>query len=156
GESPQAEISTTGALALAARIRSVNANVPAGFFIAPAGLTPGILIDKHKVKVAAQHSSRIGRLEVDRMRAAEPCRLTWRGHERIEGGGTMKTVWRVFAYLKRYPCIAAGTLTCAVLSTLMVIVFPAATKWIINDVVRASRPDKLLPLIALAGIAFLL
>jgi ABC-type multidrug transport system fused ATPase/permease subunit len=38
----------------------------------------------------------------------------------------------------------------------MVIVFPAATKWIINDVVRASRPDKLLPLIALAGAAFLL
>ena len=52
--------------------------------------------------------------------------------------------------------MAAGTLTCAILSTLMVIVFPAATKWIINDVVRASRPDKLLPLIALAGIAFLL
>ena len=63
----------------------------------------------------------------------------------------MKTVWRVFAYLKRYPWMAAGTLTCAILSTLMVIVFPAATKWIINDVVRASRPDKLLPLIALAA-----
>jgi ATP-binding cassette, subfamily B, bacterial len=68
----------------------------------------------------------------------------------------MKTVWRVFAYLKRYPWMAAGTLTCAILSTLMVIVFPAATKWIINDVVRASRPDKLLPLIALAATAFLL
>jgi ATP-binding cassette subfamily B protein len=68
----------------------------------------------------------------------------------------MKTVWRVFAYLKRYPWMAAGTLTCAILSTLMVIVFPAATKWIINDVVRASRPDKLLPLIALAAGAFLL
>src|SRR5882724_2761971 len=68
----------------------------------------------------------------------------------------MNTVWRVFAYLKRYPWMAAGTLTCAILSTLMVIVFPATTKWIINDVVRASRPDKLLPLIALAGIAFLL
>ena len=68
----------------------------------------------------------------------------------------MKTVWRVFAYLKRYPWMAAGTLTCAILSTLMVIVFPAATKWIINDVVRANRPDKLLPLIALAAIAFLL
>ncbi len=38
----------------------------------------------------------------------------------------------------------------------MVIVFPAAAKWIINDVVRASRPDKLLPLIALAATAFLL
>jgi len=68
----------------------------------------------------------------------------------------MKTVWRVFAYLKRYPWMAAGTLTCAILSTLMVIVFPAATKWIINDVVRASRPDKLLPLIALVAAAFLL
>ena len=67
----------------------------------------------------------------------------------------MKTVWRVFAYLKRYPWMAAGTLTCAVLSTLMVVVFPATTKWIINDVVRAHRPDKLLPLIALAAIAFL-
>jgi ATP-binding cassette, subfamily B, bacterial len=68
----------------------------------------------------------------------------------------MKTVWRVFAYLKRYPWMAAGTLTCAILSTLMVIVFPATTKWIIDDVVRANRPDKLLPLIAVAAIAFLL
>src|SRR6266581_1219657 len=67
----------------------------------------------------------------------------------------MKTVWRVFAYLKRYPWMAAGTMTCAVLSTLMVIVFPAATKWIIDDVVRANRPDKLLPLIMLAAGAFL-
>jgi ATP-binding cassette, subfamily B, bacterial len=67
----------------------------------------------------------------------------------------MNTVWRVFAYLKRYPWMAAGTLTCAILSTLMVIVFPATTKWIINDVVRENRPDKLLPLIALAAIAFL-
>jgi ATP-binding cassette subfamily B protein len=68
----------------------------------------------------------------------------------------MKTVWRVFSYLKRHPWMAAATLTCAVLSTLMVIVFPAATKWIINDVVRANRPDKLLPLILLAAVAFLL
>ena len=68
----------------------------------------------------------------------------------------MKTVWRVFAYLRRYPWIAAGTLSCAILATLMVIVFPSATKWIINDVVRAHRPDKLLPLILLAAGAFLL
>ena len=52
--------------------------------------------------------------------------------------------------------MAAGTLTCAILTTLMVIVFPSATKWIINDVVRAQRPDKLLPLILLAAVAFLL
>jgi ABC-type multidrug transport system fused ATPase/permease subunit len=67
----------------------------------------------------------------------------------------MKTVWRVFAYLKRYPWLAAGTLACAILGTLMVIVFPTVTKWIIDDVVRANRPDKLLPLILLAAVAFL-
>ncbi len=67
----------------------------------------------------------------------------------------MKTVWRVFAYLKRYPWLAAGTLTCAIMGTLMVIVFPSVTKWIIEDVVRANRPDKLLPLILLAAGAFL-
>src|SRR5215468_7225066 len=68
----------------------------------------------------------------------------------------MKTVWRVFAYLKRYPGLAAGTLACAVLGTLMVIVFPGVTKWIIDDVVRANRPDKLLPLILLATVAFVI
>src|SRR5881394_4563112 len=68
----------------------------------------------------------------------------------------MNTVWRVFAYLKRYPGLAAGTLACAIMGTLMVIVFPSVTKWIINDVVRAHRPDKLLPLILLAAVAFLL
>src|SRR6266853_478997 len=67
----------------------------------------------------------------------------------------MKTVWRVFAYLKRYPGLAAGTLACAITGTLMVIVFPSVTKWIIDDVVRANRPDKLLPLILLAAVAFL-
>ena len=68
----------------------------------------------------------------------------------------MKTVWRVFGYLKRYPLLAAGTLTCAVLGTFMVIIFPAVTKWIINDVVRANHPEKLLPLVLLAAAAFLL
>ena len=67
----------------------------------------------------------------------------------------MKTVWRVFAYLKRYPWIAAATLTCAILSTVMVIIFPTVTKWIINDVVRGNHPEKLLPLILLAALAFL-
>src|SRR5262249_8094216 len=67
----------------------------------------------------------------------------------------MKTVWRVFVYLKRYPWLAAGTLACAIVGTFMVIVFPSVTKWIIDDVVRANRPDKLLPLILLATVAFL-
>ena len=37
----------------------------------------------------------------------------------------------------------------------MVIVFPSVTKWIIDDVVRANRPDKLMPLILVAIVAFL-
>src|SRR2546427_5735678 len=68
----------------------------------------------------------------------------------------MKTVWRVFAYLKRYPWMAAGTLSCAILSTLTVIIFPTVTKWIINDVVRENHPEKLVPLILIAALAFLL
>src|SRR5438093_4057082 len=67
----------------------------------------------------------------------------------------MKTVWRVFTYLKRYPWMAAGTLTCAILSTLMVIIFPTVTKWIINDVIRENHPEKLVPLILIAALAFL-
>ena len=66
----------------------------------------------------------------------------------------MKTIWRVFAYLKRYPWLAAGTLGCAIAGTLMVIVFPTVTKRIIDDVVRLHHPEKLLPLIALAAVAF--
>jgi len=68
----------------------------------------------------------------------------------------METVCRVFAYLRRYPWLAVGTLTCAVLGTLMVAIFPTVTKWIINDVVRANHPEKLLPLVLLAAAAFLL
>ena len=51
--------------------------------------------------------------------------------------------------------MAAGTLTCAIFSTVMVIVFPSVTKWIIDDVVRANRPDRLLSLIVVATVAFL-
>jgi ATP-binding cassette subfamily B protein len=68
----------------------------------------------------------------------------------------MKTVWRVFAYVKRYPWLAAGMLGCAIVGTLMVIVFPAVTKRIIDDVVRQNHPEKLVPLVLLAAVAFLL
>src|SRR5467141_1352229 len=66
----------------------------------------------------------------------------------------MKTVWRVFGYLKRYPWLATGTLACAIVGTLMVIVFPAVTKRIIDDVVRQNHPEKLVPLVLLAALAF--
>src|SRR5467141_2464381 len=68
----------------------------------------------------------------------------------------MKTVWRVFGYFKRYPWMAAGTMSCAIFGTLMVIVFPSVTKLIIDDVVRQHHPEKLMPLVLFALVAFLL
>lgn len=66
----------------------------------------------------------------------------------------MPTVFRVFAYLRRYPGMAAGTLACAVLSTMMVVVFPKATQMVIDDV-RAGRDDRLVWLVLAAAGAFL-
>src|SRR5688572_11099261 len=68
----------------------------------------------------------------------------------------MNTVPRVFAYLRRYPWMAVGTLACAVLSTLMLIVFPAVTKRVIDDVLGKNQPELLTPLILAAALAFVL
>jgi ATP-binding cassette subfamily B protein len=68
----------------------------------------------------------------------------------------MKTVWRVFAYLKRYPALATGTLACAIFGTLMVIVFPAVTKRVIDEVLYQHRAERLTPLVLIAALAFVL
>lgn len=68
----------------------------------------------------------------------------------------MGTVRRVFAYLKRYPLLAFGTLTCAILGTLMVIVFPAVTKRVIDEVLVGRQPERLTPLVLIAALAFVL
>src|SRR6266404_9452812 len=68
----------------------------------------------------------------------------------------MKTVWRVFVYLKRYPWLALATLTCAIVGTLTVIVFPAVTKRIIDEVVREHHPERLMPFVGLAALGFFL
>ena len=52
--------------------------------------------------------------------------------------------------------MAAGTLACAILSTLMIIVFPAVTKFIIDDVIAGHRPELLLTRVCLALLAFFL
>ena len=65
----------------------------------------------------------------------------------------MKTIFRVFAYVRRYPWMAAGMLGCAVLGTLMVIVFPKVTQVIIDDVGH-GRGDRLVPLVFAAAGAF--
>src|SRR5258705_2807106 len=67
----------------------------------------------------------------------------------------MKTVWRVFVYLKRYPLLAIATLACAIVGTLMMIVPPAATKYILDDVINGHHPERLLPLLILVAFAML-
>jgi ABC-type multidrug transport system fused ATPase/permease subunit len=59
----------------------------------------------------------------------------------------LKTVGRVFAYLRRYPGLALLTLFFAAAGTVMVIVFPRVTGEIINNVVRAHHPELLWGLI---------
>jgi ATP-binding cassette subfamily B protein len=68
----------------------------------------------------------------------------------------MKTVPRVFAYLRRYPWMALGTLSCAIFSTLMVAVFPAVTKRVIDEVLVQHHVERLTPLVLIAALAFLL
>src|SRR5256884_3679605 len=67
----------------------------------------------------------------------------------------MKTVWRVFAYLKRYPLLALAMLGCAIIGTLMVVIFPAVTKRILDEVVTGRHPERLLPLVLVAAVAAL-
>jgi len=68
----------------------------------------------------------------------------------------MNTVPRVFAYLRRYPWMAAGTLACAILGTLMVIVFPAVSKLVIDELLNQRRMGRITELVLIAALAFVL
>lgn len=67
----------------------------------------------------------------------------------------MRTILRVFRYLKRYPGLAAGTLGCALVSTALVIVFPKVTQMIV-DSVRVGSGENLWELVGWALLAFVL
>src|ERR1700746_3683934 len=68
----------------------------------------------------------------------------------------MKTVFRVFAYLKPSPVLAIGTLACAIAGTLMVIVPPGATKYVLDSVINGPHSERLVPLLILVALAMLL
>ena len=53
----------------------------------------------------------------------------------------MKTVWRVFAYLKRYPVLGISMLACAITGTLMIMVPPVVTKQVIDEVVPGHHRE---------------
>ena len=66
----------------------------------------------------------------------------------------MRTVLRVFRYLRRYPGWALGTLGCALLSTGLVIVFPKVTQVIVDEV-SAGRGERIWKLVGWALLAFI-
>jgi len=68
----------------------------------------------------------------------------------------MKTIWRVFAYLKRYPVLGISMLACAITSTLTIMVPPFLIRKIINEVVPGRHRELLLPLLLLAAVAYIL
>jgi len=68
----------------------------------------------------------------------------------------MPVFLRVLPYVRRYPLLAFATLGCAVLGTLMVVVFPAVTQRIVDDVIRGNQPGLLMPLLAVGFAAFFL
>src|SRR5256885_11165941 len=51
--------------------------------------------------------------------------------------------------------LAIATLACAIMGTLMMIVPPAATKYILNNVINGHHPERLLPLLILVAFAML-
>jgi ABC-type multidrug transport system fused ATPase/permease subunit len=67
----------------------------------------------------------------------------------------VSTIFRVFSYLRRYPFFALGTISCAVITTLMLLVFPKVTQLVI-DQIRAGQSAHLLAYSLLALGAFFL
>lgn len=62
----------------------------------------------------------------------------------------MRSLLRVFFYLRRYPLLAFLQLTCALTMTFALVVFPMITKHITNEVVPERKYGELLPWVLLA------
>ncbi len=62
----------------------------------------------------------------------------------------MKTIPRVFSYLKRYPKLAGLQLICAVFGTLLAIVFPNVARIILDEVAPAKDSEALLAWVCVA------
>ncbi len=67
----------------------------------------------------------------------------------------MSTTLRVFNYTTRYPWLSLAQLSCAIISTLLVIVFPQVTRIIIDDVIPEQNHELLWQMVGLALFAFL-
>ena len=67
----------------------------------------------------------------------------------------MQTILRIFSYLGKYPKLATAQLVCAILMTLMLLVFPMMTGRIKREVIDGGEIEKLWPYVAVVVVAFL-
>jgi ATP-binding cassette, subfamily B, bacterial len=67
----------------------------------------------------------------------------------------MSTALRIAAYLRKYPGYAVGTISAALLSTLLGLVYPRLTGYLIDDVIAKGQKDKLPWLVGLLLLVFL-
>ncbi|MGO9245983.1 MAG: ABC transporter ATP-binding protein [Verrucomicrobiia bacterium] len=63
---------------------------------------------------------------------------------------------RIFAYVRRYPWYAVGTMVCAVVTTLSTLAFPKLTQLTIDEVIRAKRGGLLVLYTGLVLLSFFL
>ena len=68
----------------------------------------------------------------------------------------MKTILRVFSYVRRYPFMATAQMLCAIVGTLMVLVFPRVTREIMDVVIPQGQMERLPGLIAVGLGAYFL
>ena len=66
----------------------------------------------------------------------------------------MKTIFRVFSYLKKYPKLGSLQLICAVVGTLLAIVFPNVARLVLDEAVPKQRSDLLIQYTLLACLAY--
>jgi ATP-binding cassette subfamily B protein len=58
--------------------------------------------------------------------------------------GAREIFSRIFVYIRRYPWFAAGTMACAIVTTLASLAFPKLTQVVIDDVIGKGRSELLL------------
>ncbi len=67
----------------------------------------------------------------------------------------MKTIFRIFSYLRRYPGLAAAQLSCAILMTLLLLVFPIIVGKVTDEVLLSGDGTMLFTYVGIALSAFL-
>jgi len=67
----------------------------------------------------------------------------------------MSIALRIAAYLRKYPVYAVGTISAALLSTLLGLVYPRLTGYLIDDVIAKGQKDKLPWVVGLLLLVFL-